>query len=242
MSQDTVRIGSVDIQNQAFAEATRVSLLGVIEGCDGLLGLGFDNGTVSGTTPPFYQMLNQKLISRAIFSIYMRPMDSQGGVGEITFGGIKPSRFKGNLVWAPNIHDNGWAIEISKLFLDHKLIDSEPRQAFVDTGAAPIGMPVADEKAVHQALGVTKHWMRGYTFPCADLHKLPDLHLNIDGKNFTLSGHEYFRSIGNRKDCYSLLKGSSLIKDKWVIGLPFLMKYYTVFDLGNKRIGFATAI
>ena len=52
----------MEIKNQLFAEATEEPGLAFAFGrFDGILGLGYDTISVNHITPPFYELINQKV-------------------------------------------------------------------------------------------------------------------------------------------------------------------------------------
>jgi len=53
----------MEIKNQLFAEATEEPGLAFAFGrFDGILGLGYDTISVNHITPPFYELINQKVL------------------------------------------------------------------------------------------------------------------------------------------------------------------------------------
>ena len=64
MSSDTLDFAGMEIKDQLFAEATEEPGLAFAFGrFDGILGLGYDTISVNHITPPFYELINQKVIS-----------------------------------------------------------------------------------------------------------------------------------------------------------------------------------
>ena len=62
ISNDILRIGDLSIKGQDFGETTNEPGLAFAFGrFDGILGLGYDTIAVNHVTPPFYNMINQKL-------------------------------------------------------------------------------------------------------------------------------------------------------------------------------------
>jgi hypothetical protein len=67
--------------------------------------------------------------------------------------------------------------------------------------------------------------------------------------SFTIGGREFLTTpilnVGpifqGSSDCYGSFMGYSPFSDRiWVLGRTFWENYYTIFDVGNQRIGFAS--
>jgi saccharopepsin len=62
VSSDTLDFAGLKIKNQLFAEATEEPGLAFAFGrFDGILGMGYDTISVNHITPPFYELINQKV-------------------------------------------------------------------------------------------------------------------------------------------------------------------------------------
>ena len=86
ISQDTVSIGDIVIKDQLFAEAVQEPGLAFAFGqFDGILGLGFDTIAVNKIPPPFYNMVNRKLIDEPVFAFYITDAEGQS---EMTIGAL----------------------------------------------------------------------------------------------------------------------------------------------------------
>jgi hypothetical protein len=77
-----------------------------------------------------------------------------------------------------------------------------------------------------------------YTFPCNTV--LPVIAFYFDGIAFPIT-QSFNRGIDHEgsPNCYGSIVGNEKT-DSWTMGLAFLANYYTVFDVGDKRVGFAT--
>ncbi len=65
----------------------------------------------------------------------------------------------------------------------------------------------------------------------------------IGGQSFTLSLLQYILILNDGQNymCYSVF-GVSPLTNVWILGDYFLSRFYSIYDIGQNKVGFATSI
>ena len=241
VSQDDLSIGDLTIKGQDFAEATTEPGIAFAFGkFDGILGLAYDTISVNGIVPPFYKMIEQKLLDSKQFAFYLGASEADGG--EATFGGIDESRFEGPITWAPVRRRGYWEVALNKIGFGDEELELPNTGAAIDTGTSLIAMPTDVSEILNKEIGAKRSWTGQYGLNCSSVPDLPNLTFYLNGKPYTLEGRDYVLNV--QGTCISAFMGMDFpnpVGPLWIVGDAFLRKFYSVYDLDKDAVGFALA-
>jgi C1A family cysteine protease len=237
-SDDTVSIGNLPIKTQAFAEVENAGGLGLAYGIgkfDGILGLGWDRISVDGVETPFHNLVDSGELAEQVFAFYLG--DSQPG--SLVIGGTDKSHYTGDFTYVPLKSEDYWRIALDDVKINGQSYTTT-RTAIVDSGTSLLAGPKADVTKIAALVGATPIIHGEYSIDCDKAS--PDISFVIAGKEYTLAKADYVIKSG--AVCLFAMLGMDIPAPNgplWILGDVFMRKYYTVFDWGNKRLGFATA-
>lgn len=244
ISQDLLSVGGVKVSSQDFGESVKEPGLTFAVGrFDGIFGLGYDTISVNRVVPPFYNMINQKLVEKGLFGVWLNHKDDKEG-GELVFGGTNTDHYdESTLTWAPIVRKGYWEVELQGAWLGDLKLELEANSAAIDTGSSLFAIPSKTAERLNKALGAEKGQVGGqYTVDCSRLPELPELNLKFGGKIMKLSAEDYVLNVQGQ--CITGFMGLDIPEPAgpiWIVGDVFLRKYYTIYDLDNDRVGFAEA-
>lgn len=248
LSEDELTMAGVKIKNQTFGEATKLpGITFAVAKFDGILGMGFDTISVDHVVTPFENMINQKLVPEPVFSFYLNRDQTKQPGGEIIFGGIDENYFSGPITYTEVTSPGYWQFKMDGVSLtvngnSAQNVCEGGCQAIADTGTSLIAGPKKEVLKLNEAIGAIPLPGGEYVLPTCDTDKLPDLVFKIAGKDFPLRAEQYVLKVaqGGKTICLSGLFGMDIPNHPlWILGDVFIGPYYTVFDYGNKRVGFA---
>jgi cathepsin D len=247
VSQDTVCYTGTGLcaTNQQFAEATKEPGLSfVVAKFDGILGMGYPTISVDSLTPVFNTLVSQGKAS-PLFAFYLnRDQNGETG-GEMTLGGIDSNHYTGDITYLPVTKQGYWQFAMGAVNINGKTVGCNGGcQAIADTGTSLLAGPTADVKAIQDAIGATPFANGEYTVDCSKLDSMPNVDFVLSGKTFTLTPKDYVMQMSSAGQtvCLSGFMGMDMPADigpLYILGDVFIGKYYTVFDFGNNRVGFA---
>lgn len=203
-------------------------------GFDGVLGLALPS---MAQTPNFSLMsrLEQKKgLKKPMFAVFLS--DSNSEVSEISFGSFKPEHMSGELFWVDVDTTSGyWEVKIDDIALDGKPKGiCEDCRVAVDTGTSELAGPTEVITKLTSLLDVSHD--------CTSFDKLPKLGFIVSGHVMNLEPKDYVSKEDGT--CELSLMSLDVPPPRgplFVFGIPFLQKYYSVYDHENLRVGFAVA-
>merc|ERR1712054_141878 len=235
VSEDTVNLGTVAVKNQLFAEATSQPGLAFKVGkFDGIMGMGFQSIAVDGMQPAWYSAVAAAGGDNT-FGVYLGGGSGIGG--EMTLGGVDKAHYTGELTYVPVSRAKYWQITVDSFSIG----GLSKVEGILDTGTSLLVAPPDVVSAFGKKIGATNVLGKEWTIDCSKIDSLPELEIQIAGKAFNLSGKDYVLNVSGQ--CLLGMTGMDLSREglSLILGDVFLRKYYTVFDLGNTRVGLATA-
>lgn len=240
-SQDILNFGGYNVKNQIFAEVTDASGLGagyLMGKFDGILGLAFPVLSVNKVPTAFQNLYAQGLVQQNLFSFFLG--NSNDEAGELLLGGIDSAKYTGDITWQPLSAATYWQIALDGLSVRGNKYASNAK-AIVDSGTSLLTGPSEVVAQIAAQIGAKEIIAGEYMVECA-YNALPNIDFNIGGKIYALAPEDYL--IPDGKLCLLGMMGLDIPEPTgplYILGDVFMRKYYTVWDVANTRIGFATA-
>lgn len=240
VSNDDMSIGDLKIKSQDFAEATNEPGLAFAFGrFDGILGLGYDTISVNHIVPPFYNMINQKLLDEPVFAFYLGDKDEGS---EAVFGGVDESHYTGKIEYIPLRRKAYWEVDLDSIAFGDEVAELDNTGVILDTGTSLNVIPSALAELLNAEMGAKKGYNGQYTIDCAKRDSLPDITFSLSGSNYSLPATDYILEISG--SCISTFQGMDIPAPAGplaILGDAFLRRYYSVYDLGKNAVGLARA-
>ncbi|KAF8839851.1 acid protease [Paxillus ammoniavirescens] len=231
---DTVGIAGFIAKSQALGAASQYSTGFEIANFapDGLLGMAFEDISEFQANPLVQTLVAEGAISDPVFAFKLASSGS-----ELRIGGVNSALYTGPFTYAPVTEQGFWQINGDAVNANGTAIVKD-FPAVVDTGTTLILGDITTVGQFYGALNGTDIGSGFYTLPC---NSMPSVSITIGGKPFTLSAETFnlgsYDSSG--ETCVGSILSTSSLGDIWILGDAFLQNVYSVFDLGNSRVGFA---
>lgn len=244
LSSDVISLGGLSA-NVTFGEITNEpGEIWVESPFDGILGLGYPGLAVDKVLPPFDALMAKHAFDKNVFAFYLQSGGKTGSM--LTLGGVDQKYYTGDfsyvdlsmaqklapywLIGVKGVNVGGAAAEACKIpFVGCLMV--------VDTGTSIIVAPPMDAADILKKIG-------NVSSDCSGADKLPTISFSIGGKDFEL-GPEFYvlrdKDDKGKEECQLGIQSMNMGLPLWILGDPFLRKYYTVYDRDQNRVGFALA-
>jgi len=244
VSQDTMTIGDLKVENQLFAEATEEPGLAFAFGrFDGILGLGFDTISVNKIPPPFYNMIDQGLLDEPVFAFYLGDTNNgESDEAEAIFGGINKDHYTGKITEIPLRRKAYWEVDLDAITFGDATAELANTGVILDTGTSLIALPSTLAELLNKEMGAKKGYNGQYTVECDKRATLPDMSFTLSGYNFTITPYDYILEV--QGSCISSFMGMDFpepVGPLAILGDAFLRKWYSIYDLKKGTVGLAAA-
>ena len=248
LSQDDVSLGGIKASGLTFGEVTQQpGQVWSIAEFDGICGLGYPGIAVDKVVPPFDALMNAKALDSDEFSFYLSTQHgSDKATSVLVLGGVDSKYFSGNFTYLPvqkfMFNQGYWLIHGDDIKVDGQSTSacggllSKSCDFVVDTGTSILTGPSKKLNPIIEKIGEVAQ-------DCSNIDKLPAIQFTLAGKDFDLEPEFYVLKIADGQGGYECELGMQAMDQLglWILGDPFLRKYYTVFDRANDRVGFALA-
>ncbi|VDD82466.1 unnamed protein product [Mesocestoides corti] len=236
LSTDTVKLSDIRVPDQTFAEATQQpGIVFVMAKFDGILGMGFSSLSVDSVEPVFYNLVRRNLVAQPVNST-----DVIGG--EIMIGGIDERYIDGPIIYTQVTREAYWEFRVQGITVNGVPLCEGGCSAIADTGTSLIAGPTESVRRLAAEVKARPFPGGIYIVPCNLVSTLPIVTFTIESTEFTLAPEDYILKVNQFGRTVCLLGFMALDvpgHPMWILGDIFLGKYYSIFDLGQKRLGFA---
>jgi len=241
---DTVTIGSdsnsLAIPTTTFGQATKENnLMTEDPSFDGILGLAFTSLAVDNVIPPVINAINQGLLDQPIFMVWLEErgdVDNTPG-GYITYGGLDTTHCGAVIAYQPLSSATYFQFKIDGVN-SGSYSSSKGWQVISDTGTSFLGGPDGVISNLAKAAGAT-YSAQDETYYIDCKANAPDLNIVIGGKTYGIQAKNMIVDAGNGQCYWAAFQMGGGFGLDWILGDPFIRQFCNVYDLGNKRIGFA---
>lgn len=200
--------------------------------------MGFQSISVYNAPPVFQSLVAQGQTTSSVFAFKLAESGS-----ELSIGGLDSNAYSGSPTYTSVTKQGYWQITFSSLTVGGTSAVGSTT-AIVDSGTTLIIGSTSGVKAfyskisgAHDASSTVGSGF--YTFPCST--SLPTTAFTIGGTSLPFSTLNFGPVSSGSSTCVgSVVADSSIGSEFWILGDAFMRNYYTIFDYGNSRVGFAT--
>eukprot|EP00929_Paragymnodinium_shiwhaense_P028465 TRINITY_DN1648_c0_g1_i4.p1 TRINITY_DN1648_c0_g1~~TRINITY_DN1648_c0_g1_i4.p1 ORF type:complete len:383 (+),score=107.62 TRINITY_DN1648_c0_g1_i4:62-1210(+) len=242
IGKDSLTLGGLTVTGASFAQISHeaADVFGQAP-FDGILGLGPAAAAVDKVPLPMKLLVDQGKIQHNVFAFYLSSGGKSGST--LSLGGPDSQFYTGDFHYVPVAAAAKllpyWLVSASDVKIGGESMGCNfltGCEMVVDTGTSVIAGPTSAVNKWISKIGKVNE-------DCSGVDKLPTVTFSIGGKDFDLGPDFYVIKVtqGGQSQCELGIQAVNAGVPIYILGDPFLRKYYTVWDADQKRVGFATA-
>ncbi|KAF9228884.1 acid protease [Gyrodon lividus] len=200
---------------------------------DGVMGMAFPSVSRYTQSPVFYTLITQGQTDEPVFAFNFA--DPQP---ELYLGGTNPDMYTGDFTYTQVTEVGYWRVNMENIVVNGEVCLTNV-DSIIDTGSDLIHGSLDDVATFYELIGGVpvpgNHQF--YAFRCDDI---PSVSFTFGGTSFPISAGSLI--FDHSKEDPSVCYGAIVARNEpyWVVGAVFFDNVYTVFDVANTRVGFAT--
>ncbi|SNX84309.1 related to extracellular aspartic proteinase [Melanopsichium pennsylvanicum] len=245
LAVDSFDIAGLGLSNFTFAVTTEESsdFSDSTVPFDGLMGLARSELSNAGQPTPIDALYEQGQVQAPVMGYHLGRVADGYNDGEVTFGGVDPAKYSGNITEIDNVSTKGfWEGSIDAVTVGGTDLDLQNRTAILDTGTTLIVAPQRDADAVHaQIPGSKSDGQGGYTIPCTTTKQVA---FKFGGVVFPIDSRDMLFLPVDANDlkgeCVSAISAGNVGQaNEWLVGATFLKNVYFATNTKANVIGLA---
>jgi saccharopepsin len=199
---------------------------------DGVQGLALPEMSQGGDFNLMTTM--QRHLKVPIFSVFLS--DSDDEESHVTFGAVNQELLLTDLYWVPVERNSGyWEVKIKDIAISNKAQDlCKNCNVAVDTGTSELAGPSEVISRMQELLEVDAD--------CRNFESMPKLGFIMGDRVLNLDAYDYIdKASGSCRVAFMPLDVPPPQGPLFVLGIPFLQKFYTAYDSKERKVGFGLA-
>lgn len=238
---DVVNIAGSNVQSVYFGEMKNLSWNFVGASFDGILGLAFQSISIDNLPTVLDLYYQQGFMTSNSFSFYLTQTESSSG-SSLVLGGINPKYFTGTMKYYPLIAENYFMISIASASVNGKRVTINSFNGIVDSGTSVIvGSPSVIDIMLAEIGAIGQ-------IACSKVPSLPTISFTIGTDVYPLPPSMYILQVTDQQGQVQCVVGLTAMNfpssfgTTVILGDAFIKYYYTHFDKGGQRVGFAKSV
>ncbi|UMM31844.1 hypothetical protein L5515_005876 [Caenorhabditis briggsae] len=248
LGTDTVRFGAkgesqLTVPSTTFGIASKISADFKNDATDGILGLAFTSLAVDGVVPPLINAINQGILDQPLFTVWLehRGAANNVGGGVFTYGAIDTTNCGPLVAYQPLSSATYYQFKAAGFKLG-SYSNTKTVDVISDTGTSFLGGPQTVVDGLAKAAGATyDDFNEVYFIDCAA--QPGTLDITIGSNTYSIQPVNYIVDAGNGQCLFAAFPFDfGGFGPSWILGDPFIRQFCNIYDIGNKRMGFAPSL